>query len=61
MTTVTKEEVIKAIDAFHSDTERSKTETLEALESIQEHISDLALALDEEIDREDDEGMSDED
>lgn len=58
---VSKEEVIKAIGAFHSDTDRSKFDTLQELEAIQEHISDLCMALQEEIDREDDEGDSDED
>jgi len=57
----TKEEVIKVIDTFHSDTDRSKFDTIQELEAIQEHISDLCAALQEEIDQDDDEGDSDED
>jgi len=61
VTTVTKEDVIKAIDAYNSDTSRTKQETLDGLEEIVDNISGRIESLYEEMDDEAGDGDSDED
>lgn len=52
------ESVKRAIDAWYGDTSRSKRETLEGLEEMEDHLETMITCLSEEIDRE--EGEDDE-
>lgn len=58
------EDVKKAVDAFYGDTNREKSQTLDDLFDLQDHLSELICALEEDLESEDvdeEDDLSDED